>query len=254
MFLLSKLLPLLLLPLGLALLLLVWGLLRRRRWPAGAALAILWIFATPLTAEGLWRWLERPQQRRVFRLPSGRAPVAVVVLGGGRHPAPGPDRLSEWHDGDRFFGGLEAYRQLRAAGRPARLIFTGGWWPLQPSLPPEGETLRRHALALGLSAADLITTGRVSNTADEALAVAGLLPRGSRVVLVTSAFHMPRARRLFERQGLQVVPYPVDFQASATWAGNPLANPLAYVPSAAGLDSSSRALREALGRTLYRAW
>lgn len=39
MFLLSKLLPLLLLPLGVALLLLLWGVLRRRRWPAIAALA-----------------------------------------------------------------------------------------------------------------------------------------------------------------------------------------------------------------------
>ncbi|MEB3265699.1 MAG: YdcF family protein [Cyanobacteriota bacterium] len=254
MFLLSKLLPLVVLPLGLALLLLLWGVLSRRHWPVVAALAVLWIFATPLTAEALWRWLERPQQRRAFRLPSGNAPMAVVVLGGGRHPAPGADRLSEWHDGDRFFGGLEAYTVLEAAGRQPRLIFTGGWWPLQPSLPPEGDTLRRHALALGLPAAAVLTTGRVRNTADEAQAVAALLPRGSQVVLVTSAFHMPRARQLFERQGLRVLPHPVDFQASATWAGHPLANPLDYLPSAAGLDSSSRALREALGRTLYRAW
>lgn len=256
MFLLSKLLPQLLLPLGLALLLLLLALLRRRRWPTAAALAILWIFATPLTADGLWRWLEGPQQRRqgLSGPALAAAPAAVVVLGGGRQAAPGGARISEWNDADRFFGGLEVYRQLRASGRRTRLIFTGGWWSLQPHLPPEGETLRRHALALGLPAADLATTGRVSNTAEEARAVAGLLPRGSTVVLVTSAFHMPRARRLFERQGLRVLPHPVDFQASGAWAGSPLSNPLNYLPSAAGLDSSSRALREALGRSLYRAW
>lgn len=267
MFLLSKLLPLLVLPLGLALLLLLWGVLRRRRWPGLAALAILWIFATPLTAELLWRWLEWPHQRRPAAdalseatspaAPPGApvaAPVAVVVLGTGRHAAPGAARVSEWIDADRFFAGVEAYRHLRTTAQPAALIFTGGWWPTQPHQLPEGEVLRQHALALGLPAADLRSTARVRNTAEEAVAVAALLPRGSSVVLVTSAFHLPRAQRLFERQGLRVLPFPVDFQASGAWAGHPLADPLQWLPSAAGLERSSRALREAIGRTLYRAW
>ncbi len=273
MFFLSKLLPLLVLPLGLALLLLLWGVLRRRRWPGLAALALLWIFATPLTAELLWRWLEWPHQRRpaavalaeaAFAAASPGAPVAapapaaapaaVVVLGTGRHAAPGAARVSEWIDADRFFAGLDAYQHLRRLGQRPSLIFTGGWWPSQPHQLPEGEVLRQHALALGLPAADLRSTARVRNTAEEAVAVAAMLPRGSSVVLVTSSFHLPRAQRLFERQGLTVVPFPVDFQASGAWAGHPLADPLQWLPSAAGLERSSRALREVIGRTLYRAW
>jgi uncharacterized SAM-binding protein YcdF (DUF218 family) len=261
MFLLSKLLPLLVLPLGLALLLLLWAAFRGGRTPVLAALGILWLFATPLTAEGLWRWLERPYQRQsaaalLARRP-GRPmapPAAVVVLGTGRHPAPGPARASEWTDADRFFGGLEAYQQLRGQGLQPRLIFTGGWWPTQPQLPPEGDVLRQRAIALGLPPADLLSTSRVHNTAEEARAVAALVPRGASVVLVTSAFHMPRARRLFERQGLRVLPYPVDFQASGAWAGSPLSDPLNWLPSADGLARSSRALRELIGRSLYRSW
>lgn len=114
--------------------------------------------------------------------------------------------------------------------------------------------MRQQALDLGIPASDLASTARVRNTAEEARMVASMLPRGSSVVLVTSAFHMPRARRLFERAGLQVIPYPVDFQARGAWAGHPLADPLNLLPSAGGLESSSRALREALGRTLYPAW
>ena len=113
------------------------------------------------------------------------------------------------------------------------------------------------ALACGVAClppAALASTARVVNTAEEAVAVAALLPPRAPVILVTSAFHMKRAQRLFERRGLRVIPYPVDFQASGAWAGNPLADPLHYVPSAYGLESSSRALREAIGRTLYRAW
>ena len=259
-FLLSKLLPLLLLPLGVSLLLLVWGALRRLRWPGIAAFAILWLFGTPLTAELLWRWLEWPQQRQTASavlddVKRSDPLVAVVVLGGGRHPAPGPARLSEWHDADRFFAALEADQRIAAAGSPSPLlIFTGGWWPTQPHLPPEGEVLRQRALALGLPAARLRTTGRGRNTAEEAVAVARILPRRSTILLITSAFHMPRARRLFERQGLVVQPFPVDFQASGTWAGDPLLDPLKWFPSAQGLDSSSRALREVLGRSLSRSW
>ena len=260
MFLLSKLLPLLLLPLGVAMLLLVWGAVHRRRWPGISAFAVLWIFATPLTAEALWRWLERPHQRRTAATVVQAAllqqvrPAAVVVLGTGRHPAPGPARASEWSDADRFFAGLDAYAQLRRQGEASRLIFTGGWWPTQPDLPPEGDVLRQRAIALGVPAAAVVSTGKVRNTADEAEAVAALLPAESTVLLVTSAFHMARAQRLFERQGLTVLPFPVDFQGSGAWAGHPLRNPLNYVPSAGGLQSSSRALREAIGRTVYRAW
>jgi uncharacterized SAM-binding protein YcdF (DUF218 family) len=259
MFLLSKLLPLLVLPQGLALLLLLWGALRGSRWPALAALGLLWVFATPLVAEGLWRWLEHPYQRKSAKVllstaRGNQTPAAVVVLGGGRHAAPGPSQISEWVDADRFFGGIEAYQELRRQGQRPRLIFTGGWWPMQPQLPLEGEVLRQQALELGLPAADLATTGRVRNTAEEARAIVAQLPAGSRVVLVTSAFHLPRAQRLFERQGLQVLPYPVDFQASGAWAGHPASNPLNWIPSADGLKRSSRALRESLGRTLYRSW
>ena len=48
----------------------------------------------------------------------------------------------------------------------------------------------------------------VLNTVD----IRRLLPvRQSRVLLVISAFHMRRAQRLFERQGMQVMLFPVDF-------------------------------------------
>ncbi len=244
-----------LMPLGVVMLLLLLGGIRGSRWPGISALAVLWIFATPLTSEALWRWLEQPYQRRAAAAVLQNArPAAVVVLGTGRHAAPGPARTSEWIDADRFFGGLDASAQLRKQGDAPQLIFTGGWWPTQPDLPPEGDVLRERAIALGVPTDAVVSTARVRNTAAEAKEVAGMLPAGSTVMLVTSAFHMPRAQRLFERQGLTVLPFAVDFQASGVWAGHPLRDPLNYLPTAGGLLSSSRALREAIGRTIYRAW
>ena len=95
-------------------------------------------------------------------------------------------------------------------------------------------------------------TERVTNTAKEAAAVAALLrPMGAdRVLLVTSAYHMPRARVLFERAGLRVHPFPVDFQVSA--GRRPSMADL--LPSASSLRLSEQSLREILGRLAARAW
>ena len=41
---------------------------------------------------------------------------------------------------------------------------------------------------------------------------------GQKWVLVTSAYHMPRAVNVFCSAGLQVIPYPVDFRSGAFWA------------------------------------
>ena len=248
-YLLSKLLPMALLPLGFSLILLVVGLVARWRWPVITAALLLWVFSLGLVSQSLWRWLEAPWQRRsALEAPHADA---IVVLSCGRHPAPGPARLSEWHDPDRFLAGLDLFR----AGKAPLLLFTGGSSPFSPGQRPEGQHYLKEAAMLGVPAAAMASTPTVRNTADEALAIRRLLPaRQSRVLLVTSAFHMRRAQRLFERQGMQVLPFPVDFHARGRWAGQFWRDPNQWLPSAASLDNSSRALRELLGRLVYGAW
>ena len=247
-YLLSKLLPLAVLPLGLSLILLLVGLIARSRWPVISALLLMWVFSLGLVSQGLWRWLEAPWQRRAATA-APRAD-AIVVLSGGRHPAPGAARVSEWHDPDRFLAGLDLYR----AGKAPRLLFTGGASPFRPGQPPEGQRYLQEARQLGIPAAAMASTSLVVNTAEEAAAIRQLLPARARILLVTSAFHMRRAQRLFERQGLKVLPFPVDFQARGRWAGPLWRDPSQWLPSARALDDSSRALRELLGRLVYRSW
>ena len=249
MFLLSKLLPLLVLPLGLSLGLLLLGWFTRMRWPLISAITLLWVFSTGVVSQWLWRGVERPWQR--LSAPSVPRADAIVVLSGGRHAAPGPFRVVEWHDPDRFLAGVELFR----AGRAPQLLFTGGQNPFRRGLAPEGSLYLSEARALGIPVDAMTSTGPVLNTAEEARAIRDLLPSGrSRVLLVTSAFHMRRAQRLFEHQGMAVVPFPVDFQARGSWAGSLWSDPLQWLPTATHLDASSRALRELLGRIFYRTW
>lgn len=246
---LSKLLPLALLPLGLSLILLLVGLIGRWRWPVITAGLMLCFFSLGLVSQSLWRWLEVPWQRRMAM--DAPQADAIVVLSGGRHPAPGSARLSEWHDPDRFLAGVDLFR----AGKAPRLLFTGGASPFSPGQHPEGQHYLQEAASLGVPEAAMASTPPVVNTAEEARAIRRLLPASqSRVLLVTSAFHMRRSQRLFERQGLQVLTFPVDFQARGRWAGPLWRDPTQWMPSARALDQSSRALRELLGRLVYRAW
>ena len=243
---LSKILPLLVLPLGVTLLLMLAGITLRRRALMWASILVLWISSTPWVSSHLLRAAEAG----AVRTPATEAPPAdaIVVLSAGRIVAPGQAGISEWGDPDRFYGGIELFQ----AGKAPLLVFTGEWIPWVPSAPLEGDILAGYARNLGVPLDRILTTGRVSNTTDEARAVSTLLrarqTSPARVLLVTSAFHMSRARRLFENAGLLVSAFPVDFQVSA---GRKV-NATDFLPSAGALNQTQIALREMYGRLFYR--
>lgn len=248
---LNKLLPLLALPTGMLLLLMAIALLWRRRWPIWLALSLFWLGSTPWVSDHLLRWCEA-NAVRVIASSMPRA-QAIVVLSEGRILPPGTTGTSEWNDGDRFWGGIELYR----AGKAPWLVFTGGWAPWQPELAPEGEVLKEWAKSQGIPDSSIQVTSKAMNTAEEAAAVTALLSKlpsvagaePQTILLVTSAFHMPRAQRLFEQTGLTVQPYPVDFKVSASdsFAAMNL------LPSAGAWRSTEMAWRELLGRAYYAA-
>ena len=188
MFYLSKILPLFVLPLGVAMILLFAGLIFRRRWLIVTAGAILWLASMSVISGTLFRAIEGRAERRL----ASEAPTAdaIVVLSAGRVVAPGPAAVSEWADPDRLFGGIELYQ----AGKAPLLVLTGGWSPLQPNAPLESDISAKFAQVMGVPQDSIITTGRVVNTAEEARAVSDILARRPRtpvrILLDTSAFHM----------------------------------------------------------------
>lgn len=111
---------------------------------------------------------------------------------------------------------------------------------------------------LGVPAGAIVLESRSRNTRENAVATRELLaPRGvRRILLVTSALHMPRAVALFERQGFDVIAAPADFwyvpagsdgEAPSAWGWI-----LDVLPDAEGLAHSTEALREYLALAYYR--
>ena len=238
---LHKILPALASPLGLCLLLVLLGLLlNARRWVLRGIL-ILIVCALPATSNVLWRQLERGH---ALQDPSD-APTAeaIVVLSGMLRAVPSGDGFAyEWSEAaDRYFAGVD----LALAMKAPKLIFTRGAQPWSAGAP-EGEVLFERARRDLVPEGMLALTPPVDNTAQEAQAVAEMLDPKAKVILVTSAFHMPRAQALFQDAGLDVTPWPVDFRASANKV-----TPMDFIPSAGGLSGTSAALREFLGRAYY---
>jgi uncharacterized SAM-binding protein YcdF (DUF218 family) len=102
----------------------------------------------------------------------------------------------------------------------------------------------------GIPSTALLTEGESINTRENALASHALLtPRGiRRILLVTSAVHMPRAAAAFRKAGFEVAPAPADFRTG--WAKpNQI---LRWAPTPQSLFNSSAALHEWVGLWVYR--
>lgn len=240
---LHKILPALFLPIGLILVALIAAAVTRKRLFIVAGLILLAGLSMPLVSNLMFRTIEDFASRPVIAtLPTGDA---IVVLSGMLTSAPlaGGGTVSEWRDPDRFFAGVE----LLKAEKAPLLIFTGGTLPWLPANPPEGEVLKPFAVQLGVPAERIAVTSTVENTEDEAREVRRQLGPGKEIILVTSAFHMTRARRLFSAHGLKVIPFPVDFDPTTTSA----VTILDVIPTATELLKSEIAIREWLGRAYY---
>ena len=169
---------------------------------------------------------------------------AIVILGGMLKIYEFENSYNvEWNDPDRFFKGIKLYDSLKSD----KIIFTGGKSPFNLTQVSEGSVLKNYALKYGVLEEDIIVTKEVLNTYDESLAVSEVLGENKTIILVTSAFHMKRAKFLFEKQNLRVIPYKVDYLSTT----NPKLHFIDFLPSSSGLQKTEIALREQLGRLYY---
>ncbi len=254
----SKILPEFLSPLSIALLTMVvvavfgGGEPRWRRALALAAL-LLWLAGSDFVSEPLARSLER----RV--LPEGElgSAGAIVVLGGGAGPALPPRTTVELGDeGDRLLYATRLWR----AGKAPIVVVCGG--RSNPSLTPEPEAsaMAEMLVFLGVPAEAIVEERASRNTWENALEVRRLLePRGvRRILLVTSAMHMPRAAGLFRHMAFEVLPAPTDFRSvdrrGSVFDGGVVRGLVGLVlPSADSLALTTHVLREYLGLAVYAA-
>ena len=240
---LHKILPLFLSPVFIVLILIGVGVIFKKRLPCLIAATLLWALSTPLLSSQLFRYVEQYAVKSAMdKVP--KASVIVVLSGMLTDVKSENGTITEWGDPDRFFDGINLYKAKKAS----QIIFTRGKMPWGKSDETEGDYLKKFAIDLGVPDTSIALTKEVQNTRDEAVGVRELPDEKSLdIILVTSAFHMPRAQFLFEQEGLKVTPYPVDFKISEQQI-----TLMDFLPSAQSLSMSDTAIRELIGRAYYK--
>lgn len=239
---------LLLPPGGLLLLLLLafWWQTRRPRLALACALlglGGLWLMSLPVVVAQASRLLEtEPALAPAEWMALAQRAEAIVVLGGGR------ERGDPAWEGDQ--PSLQAVERARLAARlhwlsGLPLLATGG---LHHGSPPSEAELLAVVLAEDFGVTVRWLEGRSRTTWENAAFSAPLLRDAGvrRIVLVTQAWHMRRARWCFERQGFEVVPAPMGFMSASV--GAPFGG---WLPDARSIWQSSLLLNEAAGLLLY---
>lgn len=206
---LHKILPVFVMPIMLIIYLLIYSLWKKKRWPVYTAIICLYVFSTPIFASSFFKLIEGSEPRKTPKdMPKADA---IVVLSGMINKVKSTDSISsEWGDADRFFGGIELFK----AGKAPKIIFTRGKMPWDTTLLTEGDILKRFAIGFGVPDTSIVLTSKVENTNDEVNSIMHLMGNEKSIILVTSAFHMKRAKYLFEKSKFKVIPYKVDFKSN----------------------------------------
>jgi len=243
--------PLLLAVAGGLLVLLASG--RRRvvgAWALGIGLALTYALSTSAVADALMGWVEGPaeglltDERIRAMVREANPPGAIVVLGGGVRYNPQEQPFRQWPNTRTLERIAHGAALARASGLP--VLVSGG----TPPRRDESEALvmaRTLERSFGLKAR-WIEDGS-GDTADNAKESARTLGQAgvTRIVLVTQAYHMRRARAAFEAAGLAVVPAPHGYHG-----GGPIESWGNFVPGPGAMQLSWLATHEAVGYWWYR--
>ena len=214
-FLLSKLTGFLASPLLWVLVLLLWGLLvrpsRRKRRLLRTGTVLLWLLSNDwLSNAVMYSWNERAVQ--VASLGPSRG--CAVVLGGFTIQNQVPtDRVYLNQAADRLMHAVQLYRQ----GKVGYILISGGNGSLRQSHETEAENARQLLRLCQVPDAAILLEGQSQNTHQNAQRTKALLQQrgmlGTRHILITSAWHMARAKGCFDTEGIATIAFPTDFRA-----------------------------------------
>jgi uncharacterized SAM-binding protein YcdF (DUF218 family) len=221
--------------------------LHRRRLAtglAGLAFAGLWVASTPIVAQALSDALQ--EVHPVLSVQEAPTADAIVVLGGsviGRFPPQRPS-LTLTSASTRVWYAAELYR----AGKAKWIVVAAGGKPESPNEQVEADAIAEMLRVLGVPAAAIRLDKNSRNTAQNAANVQPILAelQVHRVLLVTSAQHMPRAAKTFTNvlgnYNIELIPAPTDMEYSQRTYSL-----VSWIPSPNALIGVTRTLKEYAG-------
>jgi len=170
----------------------------------------------------------------------------AVLLGGYGEWNERSGDIELYGSSDRLTEAMDLYNK----GMVKQIIVTSGVYAVDPE-KTEAKVSKDFLSDNGIPAADIIIEDQSWNTYQNAFYCHQLidsLSLGSDGILITSAFHMNRAQACFEKQGLQLLPHPVDYHSS----GTPVSFVSALWPTMETVVSWTVPIKEWVGLAVYR--
>ncbi len=258
---LSKFLPLFIYPLGLSCTLLIAAMFLRkhRQWQTAILVItflVIWLGGNRFVTMTVTQTLESQYQ------PPTNTPKAdvIIVLGGMTRSRIAPRQIPEIsEEGDRLFYAAWLYKH----GAAPTILLSGGKPFLKAGNTSESDEMAQLLELMAIPKEALWLESFSDNTYENAVETKRILTEKglNRILLVTSALHMPRAVAIFKKQGFDVIPAPTDYLVTdADWEHYTQADfslqLYNLLPSSADLDLTSRAMKEWIGIIVYkfRGW
>lgn len=234
-----------------ALVLLLWRRSRFAAVPLSLALVVLLVGSSGWMGDVIVRSLESQH------LPAPNLPKvdAIVVLGGCTQPQLAPRSWVEIMDeGDRLIHAARLYQ----AGNAPRVILSGGRIDWAGGGGSEAADMAQMMQFFGVPYSAILRDDTSLNTYENAVNVKQIMDAQGikRILLVTSAFHMPRSLLIFKKLGIEAIAAPTDFVATSGEAqalqASPESTTLNLLPDAYRLEKTTKALKEYVGMAVYR--
>ncbi|MDQ6967453.1 MAG: YdcF family protein [Mariprofundaceae bacterium] len=250
----SKSIAFLLLPPGGIILLALLGLLfwkyRGGKELIIASMVLLWVLSTEPMRDALISPLEshfsvlkiNPPMIHQLR----QEHVAIVLLGGGMYKQAPEFGNRNALKGHALMRTLYAAQVAKKTGLD---IYSTGGRGMGGRDEPESRVMNRWLIKFGVDPKHVFREDTAKTTAENAANIKRILQKKNinKIILVTTAWHMPRSVHVFKSQGLDVIPAPCAYVAKL---GD--YNILSFLPQAHVLADSSDALHEYLGILWYQ--
>lgn len=159
---------------------------------------------------------------------------AIVVLGGGY------------------------YKNGNLSGETTKRLLAGIYLSYKTKLPlilsgvdikylPQNTPLLKilKTMDLGNIYEDIKSKDTIQNASDSYKICKKYIQSCQQIILVTSAYHMPRAKMLFDHFFKSVIPYPVDYKQDLRY------NAYSFIPTMSDFENSAKAIREYVGILYY---
>lgn len=181
----------------------------RKRKASILALGLLLFFTNSFLFNKMAQWWEV----KTITADEIVRPYKVGILLGGYSSStilPSHDRMNFSGAGNRFFNTYELYR----TGKIEKILLTGGSGDVLQKRAREAPRVADFLMRIGVPEEDIIVEGESRNTYENAVFSKRILEEqniNGNYLLITSAWHMYRAKACFDKAGLSYTPYSVDF-------------------------------------------